>query len=58
MSYATKLYIYLGLCITPAVVLTDQWLRHLGVAFVFGFGVIYSVAIIIIGRWLFGRKKL
>ena len=58
MPYATKLYIYIGVCFTAAVVLTDQWLRHFGVPFVVCFGVIYSVVIIIIARRLFGRKTL
>ena len=43
---------------TAAIVLTDQWRRHFGVPFVVGFGVIYSVVIIGVGRWLFGGKTL
>ena len=58
MPYATRLYIYIGVCFTAAVVLTDHWLRHFGVPFVVGFGVIYSVMMIIVGSWLFGRKTL
>ena len=58
MPYATRLYISIGVCFTAAVVLTDQWLRHFGVPFVVGFGVIYSVMMIIVGSWLFGRKTL
>ena len=58
MAYARKLYIYIGVCFTAAIVLTDQWLRHFGVPFVVGFGVIYSVVIIGVWRWLFGGKTL
>jgi len=58
MRYATKLYIHIGIWFTAGAVLADQWLRHSGAAFVLGFGVIYSVMMIIVGRWLFGRKTL
>ena len=58
MSYSVNVYLYLFIWFTAGAVLADQWLRHFGAAFVLGFGVIYSVMMIIVGRWLFGRKTL
>ena len=58
MPYALKLYFYLGVGFVVAVVLSDQWLRHLSSTFVLGFGALYAALVIGVGRWLFGRKTL
>ena len=58
MPYALKLYLYLGVSIVVATVVTDQWLRHFSSTIVLGFGVTYAALVIMIGRWLFGRKTL
>ena len=56
MPYAIKLYIYIGVCFTAALVLADPWLGHFRGPFVFSFSMIYAVMTIIVGRWLFGPK--
>jgi len=39
MPYALKLYLYLGVGFVVAVVVSDQWLRHLSSTIVLAFGV-------------------
>jgi hypothetical protein len=58
MPYALKLYLYLGVGFVVAIVVSDQWLRHLSSTIVLGFGAIYAALVISVGRWLFGRKTL
>ena len=58
MSYAVKLYLYLGVWFGVITVLADQWLRHLSGPFALTFGAVYAVIMIIGGRWLFRRKTL
>ena len=58
MPYALKLYLYLGVGFVPAIVVSDQWLRHFSCTVVLAFGAIYAAIVIAAGRWLFGRKAL
>ena len=58
MPYALKLYLYLGVGFVVAIVVSDQWLRHLNSTIVLGFGATYAALVIMLGRWLFGRKTL
>ena len=58
MPYAFKLYLYLGVGFVVAIVVSDQWLRHLSSTIVLGFGATYAALVIMLGRWLFGRKTL
>jgi len=58
MPYAIKLYLYLGVGFVVAIVVSDQWLRHLSSTVVLDFGATYAAIVIIVGRWLFGRKTL
>jgi hypothetical protein len=58
MPYTLKLYLYLGVGFVVAIVVSDQWLRHLSSTVVLGFGAAYAASVIAAGRWLFGRKNL
>ena len=58
MPYAIKLYLYLGIGFVVAILVSDQWLRHISSTVVLGFGAAYAPIVIIVGRWLFGRKTL
>ena len=58
MPYALKLYLYRSVGFVVAIVVSDQWLRHLSSTIVLGFGATYAALEIMLGRWLFGRKTL
>jgi hypothetical protein len=58
MPYMAKLYAYLFVCFTLINVVTIRWFQESSVLFVLVFGVSCSLAVIFIGRWLFGRKEL
>ena len=58
MPYTLKLYIYLFVWLTALTVLTDQWLRQFSALFIAVFAALYAAAMILLGRWFFGRKEL
>jgi len=56
MSYAVKLYIYLGVWFVVATVLADQWLRHLSAPFAVTCGAVYAMMMIIVStHWSLGQ---
>ena len=58
MPYKRKLLIYLAVWFIAAGVIGVRWLQDSNFFIVFGVGLLMAIAMLIIGRWLFGREEL
>jgi hypothetical protein len=58
MPYAVKLYAYIFVANVSAFVIVARWIRPFGFVASIAFGLVYAYLAILVGRWVFGRKRL
>ena len=56
MPYAVKFYLYFFITGVVAVVVSYRWMADLAWLPTIGIALAYAYAVILLGRWLFGRK--
>ena len=55
MPYKRNLLIYFAVWFIAAGVIGVRWLQDSNFFIVFGVGLLMAIAMLVIGRWLFGR---